>query len=81
MIKEDEKKFGYDGYFLMDSGLKINFNFLEDSVFTGELLYDYLFNDGEYPFEKGEKFWLGEEKDLFVLADKIVGFTVSEYEI
>jgi len=45
----------HNGYFLMDSGLKI-------------------------PFEKGEIVWLGEDNNLKILADRIVGWDIDEDE-
>ena len=32
------------------------------------------------PFEKGEIVWLGEDNNLKILADRIVGWDIDEYE-
>jgi len=35
----------------------------------------------EFPFEKGDIIWLGEESDLKLLSDKVIGWDISEYEV
>jgi len=70
----NNRELRYKGYFLMDSGLKISFDISEED--GGEEFYD-LYNNSEFNFEKEGMVWLGEESDLKILVDKIVGFEIT----
>ena len=62
----------------MDSGLKIPFDISEED--GGEKFAISLYGNGEFPFEKEEIVWLGEDNNLKILADRIVGWDIDEYE-
>ena len=72
------KEIRYKGYFLMDSGLKIPFDISEED--GGEKFAISLYGNIKFPFEKGEIVWLGEDNNLKILADRIVGWDIDEYE-
>ena len=73
-----QKEKRYEGYFLMDSGLKVPFDISEED--GGENFSVSLYGNMEFPFEKGEVIWLGEDKDMKILADRIIGWNINEYE-
>ena len=73
------KEIRYKGYFLMDRGLKISFDVSEED--GGEKFAISLYGNVEFPFEKGETVWLGEDSDLKILADRIVGWDIAEYTV
>jgi hypothetical protein len=39
-----------------------------------------LYGNTEFPFVKGDVIWLGEEENVKILADRIVGWDINEYE-
>lgn len=75
--KKTQKEVRFNGYFLMDSGIKINFDISEE--FNSGKFRKLL--DCEWSFEKDDVIWLGEENPVFILADRIVGFWIDTYEI
>lgn len=76
--KEIKKEKWYSGYFLMDSGLKVPFDISEEV--GGEDFRISLYGNMEFPFEKGDIIWLGEESEVRILADRIIGWNIDEYE-
>jgi hypothetical protein len=74
-----EKETRYNGYFLMDSGLKIPFDISEDD--GGEIFSVSLYGNMEFPFEKGDVIWLGENTDIKILADRIIGWDINKYTL
>lgn len=73
--KEKPKEKRYEGYFLMDCGLKIPFDISEEN---GGDKFKELCWDLKFSWEKGDTIWLGEE--LQIIVDKIVGFSINDYE-
>lgn len=69
----------YKGYFLMDSNIKVTFDISEED--GGENFSSSLYGKSEFPWEKGDNIWLGVNKDVIILADRIIGWDISEYEI
>ena len=78
MSKQIKKEKRYEGYFLMDSGLKVGFDISEED--GGENFSISLCGNYEFPFEKGKSIWLGEDKNVNLLVDRIIGWQISEYE-
>lgn len=78
MAKKIQKEKRYSGYFLMDSGLKVKFDVSEEE--GGENFSVSLCGNFEFPFEKGDKVWLGEDNNCFILVDRIIGWQIEEYE-
>ena len=74
--KQKEIQRGYVGYFLMDSGLKVKFDVTEEE--GGEEFSFYLCDNSEFPWERGDIIWLGEE---YILADRVIGWSIREYEV
>lgn len=79
MTKQIQKEKRYIGYFLLDSGVKINFDISEED--GGEEFSIELYGNGNFPFEKGGYIWLGENNSMFLLVDRIVGWKIDEYEV
>jgi len=77
-MKKNIKEKRYYGYFLMDSGLKVKFDISEED--GGENFSVSLYGNGEFPFKKGDVIWLGEENDVKILVDRIIGWQIDEYE-
>ena len=77
MEKQIQKETRYEGYFLMDSGLKVPFDISEGD--GGEDFSISLYGNLKFPFEKDEIIWLGEDNDLKLRADKVIGWEISEY--
>ena len=73
--KEVQKDIRYEGYFLIDSGLKIEFDI---SAEEGGEHFELLYGNSEFTWKKGDAIWLGEENDYLILADRIIGFSISE---
>ena len=73
-----EKETRYEGYFLMDSGLKIPFDISEED--GGNNFSISLYGNMEFPFEKGDFIWLGEDNDMKILADRVIGWSINEYK-
>lgn len=78
MAKKKEKRYGYDGFFLMDSGLKIYFIVDGDEAEEG---FDALYNNCDFSWEKGGIIWLGERSNLTILVDKVIGWEINQFEI
>ena len=76
--KEAKKEVRYEGYFLMDSGLKVPFYISEED--GGENFSLSLYGNVEFPFEKDDVIWLGEDSNLILRADKVVGWEIDKYE-
>lgn len=76
--KIEEKETRYSGYFLMDSGLKVDFDISEND--GGDYFSIALYGNGKWPFEKGGIIWLGEDKDVKILADRVIGWDINEYQ-
>lgn len=76
--KIQKEEIRYEGYFLMDSGLKIPFDISEED--GGENFSLYLDGNLEWPFEKGDVIWLGRNNELRLLTDKIIGWYIYEYK-
>ena len=74
---EIEKR--YDGYFLMDSGLKVPFDISEED--GGEDFSIFLYRNMKFPFKKEDVVWLGEDENVKILADRIIGWDINEYEV
>ena len=66
----------YAGYFIMDSGLKIDFDISEDD---GGDEFKELF-DAKFVFDDKNTIWLGEISEDFIRAKKVVGFYIYDYE-
>jgi hypothetical protein len=79
MSKKIQREKRYNGYFLMDSGLKIPFDISEEE--GGENFSISLYGNMQFPFEKGEVIWLGEKSNFYILADRIVGWDINEYKL
>jgi len=77
--EQKEAQKGYVGYFLIDSGLKVKFDVTEEE--GGEEFSLYLYGNCEFPWEKGDSIWLGEEADYYILADRVIGWSIREYEV
>ena len=77
--KEAEKELWYRGYFLMDSGFKVEFDICEED--NGEEFSVSLSGNGEWPFEKGRVLWLGSKNDLHILTDRVIGWYIEEYKV
>lgn len=68
----------YYGYFLMDSGYKVKFDVAEyDDFGIFEQLHD---GDCTQALKQGDTIWMGEDDDYILLADRIIGWSVSMYE-
>lgn len=78
-VKSELNEERYKGYFLMDSGLKVPFDISEED--GGEDFSILLCGNMKFPFEKGDVIWLGEDSNLKILADRIIGWDISEYEV
>ena len=76
MAKKEKK---YVGYFLMDTGIKVPFDVSEEN--GGKNFSLHLYGNCEFPWEKGDSIWLGEKNPCFILADRIIGFEVDEYDL
>lgn len=77
-MKKIQQEKRYEGYFLMDSGLKVFFDISEDE--GGENFSVSLYGNSAFPFKQGDVIWLGEDSDLRLLADKVIGWDINEYE-
>ncbi len=76
MEKENRKELRYEGYFLIDSGLRVNFDI---SASDGGENYDHLLN-AEFKWERGDAIYVENEGDDFLLlANKVIGFFIREY--
>lgn len=75
MNKEINKEVRYNGYFLMDSGFKVEFDISKED--GGDNFEVSLYGNMEWPFEKGDVIWLGEESDLRILADRVIGWDIE----
>ena len=76
MKNNQKKELRYEGYFLMDSGLKVYFDI---SANDGGENYDYLLN-AEFKWSQGETIYVENEgEDFLIRADKVVGFSIREY--
>ena len=73
-----EKRLRYKGYFLMDSGAKVNFDISEED--GGEKFSESLYGNMDFPFNDDDIVWLGENSNLKLRADKIIGWDINEYE-
>ena len=78
MAKKIQKEKRYSGYFLMDSGLKLKFDVSEEE--GGENFSMSLYGNYEFPYEKGDTIWLGGNDDVKILVDRIIGWSINEYE-
>lgn len=76
--KEVKKEKRYQGYFLMDSGLKVPFDISEEDGDANFAIS--LYGNMEFPWIKGDVIWLGEDVDMKILADRIIGWDINEYE-
>jgi len=78
MAEETEKQLRYEGHFLMDSGLKVYFDI---SAENGGEKYDSLYGDCEFRWGQGEIIYITQDegKAFYILADKVIGFVISEY--
>ena len=76
MKKKIQQETRYEGYFLMDSGLKVSFDISEDE---GGEAFSKMY-DSQFPYEKGDSIWLGECDDCFILVDRIIGFNINQYQ-
>ncbi len=72
-LKQIEKETMYYGYFILDSGDKINFEISEED--GGEAFA--LLLDCEWSFGKNDVIWIG---DSFILASRVAGFQIDTYE-
>jgi len=77
--KQIQREKRYNGYFLMDSGLKIPFDISEED--GGENFSISLYGNMEFPFDKNDIIWLGEDSGLKLRADKVIGWEIDECEI
>jgi len=68
----------YVGYFLMDSGIKVPFEISEED--GGEDFSISLYENMEFPWVKGDIIYLGEMSGMKILADRIIGWDISEEE-
>ncbi len=77
-MKKETKELRYEGYFLMDSGLKVYFDI---SAEKGDENYDTLYGNSEFKWEQGESIYFQDDngEDAFILADKVIGFFIKEY--
>ena len=69
----------YRGYFLIDSGIKINFDLSEND--GGDDFSVELYGNSRFPWEKDNSIWLGSSMDLQLLASRIIGWDIEEYEV
>ena len=78
MIKKikEEKEIRYYGYFIVDSGIKIPFDISKED---GSDKFISLLNL-VFPFEQDEIIWLGEESNIFLRANKVVGWNIEQDE-
>ena len=63
----------YGGYFIMDSGLEINFDISEQD--GGDEFRELL--DCQFVFGDNDTIWLGESNEIFIRAKKVVGFYID----
>lgn len=77
-MTEKQKQKRYRGYFLIDSGLKVPFDISEED--GGEEFNLSLYGNMEFPYEKGDVIWFGEDSNLKLLADRVIGWDINEYE-
>lgn len=76
-VKKTEEELYYNGYFLMDSGLKIHFDI---SAIDGGDFFAALNESGEFTLDESETVWLGEEAETpFIRVKKIMGFNINDY--
>jgi hypothetical protein len=74
---EKQKELRYEGYFLMNSGLKVYFDISADN---GGENYDKLCDAAEFNWKQGESIYLENDGEYsFVLADKVIGFSIRDY--
>ena len=67
----EEKR--YTGIFLIDSGLKVPFDISEINAGNDfEELETAL-----WPYNKGDIIWLGEGDNIFLRADKVIGWQID----
>ena len=82
MAKEEkkvvEKQIRYSGYFLIDSGAKIPFDISEEDGYEE---FADLANNSSFSFKKGDYIWLGEDSNLKLLVDRVIGWDINEYEV
>ncbi len=78
MKEEIQTETRYEGYFLMDSGIKVSFDMSEDE---GDEEMRLLYGNLEFTYEKGGVIWLGESTNMVILVDRIIGFSVREYQL
>lgn len=75
---EQEKIVHYCGHFLMDSGLKIEFDVPTDEVDEKE--FEEMVNNARFP-DNGNVLYLGNSADTpFLRRQKIVGYEIDSYE-
>lgn len=75
-IEETQKETRYQGYFLMDSGFKVPFDISEED--GGDAFAISLYGNMEFPWVKGDVIWLGENENVKILADRILGWDIYE---
>jgi len=73
-----KKEIKYSGYFLLDTGLKIEVEISEED--GGENFAEMATNS-DFPYEKGDTIWLGEGNDMLLLVDRIAGFYFTEWVV
>jgi hypothetical protein len=77
-MKEKTIEKRYEGYFLMDSGVKVFFDISEED---GDTKFKLLYDEAKFSWEREDTIWLGEDSELRVLANKVIGYYISEYDL
>ena len=75
-VKSPSTERRYCGYFILDSGAKIDFDLTEDD---GGDAFASLF-DCEFKFEDNDLIYLGEDVGGFIRAKRVVGFYIDDYQ-
>lgn len=73
-----EKEIRYTGYFLIDSGYKVNFDISKED---GGDEFAELYNNMIFSFKTGGCIWLGEDSSLKLIVDRVIGWDINEYEV
>ena len=70
--KKEVKSVLFSGYFLMDSGIRIHFEMPEEKD-DDDNFAELVRNNG-FSWKKGDQIWLGEDMDISIFADRVIGF-------